>query len=138
MKIVLEEVFPYPIEKVWAAISEPEHIAGWLMKGTFSARKGLHFTFDCDDPESWTRTISGKVLEAQAPHRLQYTWAGDGDAITIVTWTLKTVDGGTLVTLVHEGFEAFGDIADVRYREHHEGWKECLLKLKSILKNNIQ
>lgn len=139
MNITIEEVFPHPIEKVWAAISEPEHLAAWLMKGTFSALTGAHYTFDCGDGDDhWTKIIFGKVLDAQAPHRLQYTWQGENSgAITTVTWTLKAVEGGTLVKMVHEGFESFGDVAATRHRAHNDGWKQCLWTLRSTLNNMI-
>jgi uncharacterized protein YndB with AHSA1/START domain len=44
LDLVLEEVYAHPIEKVWAAVTDTEHLAVWLMQNDFEPRvgKSLH------------------------------------------------------------------------------------------------
>ena len=52
------------------------------------------------------------------------TWRApwDGDQATTVTYTLEAVDGGTRLTLRHEGFGARQDSC----RDHGQGWERVL------------
>ena len=35
LDLVIEEVFAHPIEKVWTALTDREHLAAWLKRNDF-------------------------------------------------------------------------------------------------------
>jgi uncharacterized protein YndB with AHSA1/START domain len=75
--------------KVWRALTEPELIARWLV------------------PEE----VDCRIIAAEPPRFLRCAWRSDerdglGNSLdTVVTFELSpTVDGGTHLRIVHEGF----------------------------------
>jgi len=76
-------------------------------------------------------SVSGEFLEVDPPRRLVHTWrAGwDGNHPTTVTYRLEPIDGGTRVTVRHEGF---GDRVD-SCRGHSDGWELVLTWLQRHL-----
>jgi uncharacterized protein YndB with AHSA1/START domain len=77
-------------------------------------------------PCSW-----GSVLAWEPPHRLAMTWhpGQDPDPHTLVEVTFEAADGGTLVRLVHSGWENLGLPADAgaeRLGGYDEGWDVVL------------
>ena len=44
LDLVFEEVYAHPIEKVWSAVTDTEHLAAWLMQNDFEPRVGKAFT----------------------------------------------------------------------------------------------
>ena len=72
----------------------------------------------------------GEFLTIEPPRRLVHTWesAGTADAPSKVTYRLETTEGGTRLTLSHEGFAA---------RETCEafaiGWETSFARLAEIL-----
>ena len=43
-----EEVYPYPREKVWKALTDSEILAQWLMENDFKPEVGHKFTVDVE------------------------------------------------------------------------------------------
>ena len=74
-----EELYPYPIDRVWEAITDPAAISDWLMPTDFAPRLGHKFQF---------RTKP----EPGPPRRLAYTWKGGG-IDTVVTFMLQPAPG---------------------------------------------
>jgi uncharacterized protein YndB with AHSA1/START domain len=90
-----------------AAISE------WLMPTDFAPRVGHRFQFRAKPVGRWNGIVDGEVLEIERPTRIVYSWRGGGPGgekagLLRVAWTLREVDGGTLVRLEHTGFRGFG------------------------------
>ena len=73
---------------------------------------------------SYTKVVPNELL--------QFTWAADWNPgeESLVTVSLKDVDGGTEITILHENFtkEASRD-------GHNQGWTGCLDKLAATLEN---
>jgi uncharacterized protein YndB with AHSA1/START domain len=76
--------------------------------------------------------MEGEYTEVEAPHRLVLTWRSDWDAPheTRVTYMLEAIEGGTLLTLRHEGFA--GRVAACRI--HTSGWSRVLTWLEAGLR----
>lgn len=132
-----------PIEKVWRAVAEPEHVSRWFgrteLDGTGAGAVGT-MTFGPDD------VIPLRVERIDEPHLIVYRWSND-DALgrrpdvldeatsTVFTFTLEATDGGTLLTVVETGFDRTSDpAANMEY--HRTGWDEELDKLVALLEGD--
>ena len=108
--IIVDYELPYPPEKVWRALTEPEVLAGWLMPNDIRPVVGHEFTFRSQPMPGWDGVVACVVREVDAPKRLSYSWRGGSEAMrldTIVTWILAPGNaGGTLLRLEHTGFAA--------------------------------
>ncbi|HET8935733.1 MAG TPA: SRPBCC domain-containing protein [Polyangiales bacterium] len=129
--LTFERFIPVPVERVWAALTQPEVIAKWLMDNTFEPSVGHKFTFRAQPVPGWSGVTQCEVLEIVPMQKLVYTW-GDGTASvsglrTIVTWTLSAEREGTRVHFVHSGFRE-------QDRGGHEamgsGWPRILERLE--------
>lgn len=70
-----ERTFGHPVERVWAAISEPKELAHWFPSNVeLEPRTGGKITFS-GDPN--IETTTGTILTYDPPRRLSYTWYGD-------------------------------------------------------------
>jgi uncharacterized protein YndB with AHSA1/START domain len=99
-------VYPYPIEAVWHALTDPDALGQWLMPNDFQARVGHEFTFTVPPGPDWDGRVFCRVTELVPPRRLAYTWRGTDPATldTLVTFELDEVPHGTCLTLTHGGF----------------------------------
>jgi uncharacterized protein YndB with AHSA1/START domain len=106
-----EAFYPHPPELVWAALTDGEAIAQWLMPNTFEPVLGHEFQFRVDPmPMVPGHTTNCKVLEFDPPRRMVWSWAmvpakGKSKALPpqIIEWTLVPKDGGTLLSLTQRG-----------------------------------
>jgi len=102
--IPLEYDLPYPPEKVWRALTDPELLAKWLMAADMRPLVGNSFTFKAQPTPWWEGIVHREVLELDLHKRLRYTWRAS-PLDTVVTWTLTpTPSGGTRLALEHSGF----------------------------------
>lgn len=71
--------------------------------------------------------VWGTVTESDPPCRLSFTWhpGGDEDRASHVTVTFGETADGTLVRLVHEGWESFSDPIAAR-ADYDKGWPGVL------------
>ncbi len=99
---------PHPPAKVWRALTEPSLVASWLMENDIRPVVGHEFTFRTSPMPGWDGVVRCRVLEAEAPKRLSYSWRGGAPESlldSVVTWTLTaSPSGGTELTLEHSGF----------------------------------
>lgn len=103
MKIVKKEILiDAPVGKVWAHITDPEKIAGWLMPNDFAPDIGAAFSMQCQQQGK----ISCVVKEIVPPHRLVYSFTSKVTRVeTLVTLMLSPENGGTRLTLIHSGWD---------------------------------
>ncbi|MDM9382091.1 SRPBCC domain-containing protein [Chlorogloeopsis sp. ULAP01] len=119
-----EIFYPYPPQRVWQVLTNSQVLATWLMENDFEPRIGHKFRFLCPPLPGLDGSISCEVIELDEPKRLSYTWQ---DSMmcqpSIVTWTLKPVDGGTRVQLEHKGLrqEFIGVGEPMRYSQAWQG-----------------
>jgi uncharacterized protein YndB with AHSA1/START domain len=132
-----------PIEKVWAAITEAEHIAKWFGQAavldTVAVGAGGVFSFDGygDFPVL--------VEELDAPRMIAYRWTNDdargiqpaevdADHSTVFRFTLEPLAGGTQLTVVETGFATTSDPA-FNLESHRGGWDSELDELVAYLES---
>ena len=123
-RIERETSIAAPVERVWALLTEAEHVGAWFgdAGAEIDLRPGGAMAI------SWEEhgTVRARV-ERVEPHRLfSYRWAskmdaepGDG-ASTLVEFTLEPAGGGTLLRVVETGFAAL-DLPAEEQAERAEG-----------------
>lgn len=117
-----------PIERVFRAITSDEITKWW---GSPEEYRVTEYTADVRPGGRWRSTgvgangesfsVGGEFREVDPPRLVVHTWVApwDGNNETVVTYRLEPIEGGTRVTVRHEGF---ADRAD-SCRGHGEGWE---------------
>jgi uncharacterized protein YndB with AHSA1/START domain len=123
-------------ERVWAALTDPEHIVGWFGdKAEMDPQPGGRAAFGWRDLGSYRAVVS----RAEPPSFLSYRWARDIDTepaegnSTLVEFSLTDVFAGTLLRVVETGFASLhATEAEQEYavRDNTEGWQSELAELK--------
>ncbi len=121
-------VLPVTPDEAFALITQPERLRRWQ---TVSARVDLR----AGGEYRWTVTpghiAAGTYREVDPGRRVVFGWGWEGspdlgpDAST-VTITVEPTDGGTLVTLVHEG------LTEEQAASHAEGWNHYFTRLEKV------
>jgi uncharacterized protein YndB with AHSA1/START domain len=128
--LTFETELPHPPAVVWQALTDPEALSEWLMPvDDFAPVVGRRFRLRAKPMPGWDGVIDGKVLEADEPHRLAYSWKGSRmRATTTVRWTLTALPAGagTRVRLDHQGFE--GPSGALLAFMHGGGWKRFVTR----------
>jgi uncharacterized protein YndB with AHSA1/START domain len=98
LSVVVERDLPFPPERVWRALTQPQLIEEWLMKNDFAPAVGQRFTLRGD----WG-SVNCQVVTVEPNKTLAYTW-GAYDLESVVTWTLTPTRTGTHLRMEHSGF----------------------------------
>lgn len=131
-----------PIDKVWQAVTQPEHISRWFgtteLDGSDVGATG-RMTFGSNDP------IPLRIEAIDEPHSVSYCWSND-DALgthptevddataTVFTFTLEVVGDSTRLTVLETGFDRTSAPAE-NMRSHVDGWTSELDKLVALLES---
>jgi uncharacterized protein YndB with AHSA1/START domain len=112
-EVIVQRLFPHPLDRVWRAVTEAEHLATWFPGAPeVDLRVGGRVRFHefAGDPAEF-----GEVLDCEPPHLLRFTWDTD-----VVTLELTAQDDGTLLVLTNalEDAPAAASVAT--------GWETCL------------
>lgn len=119
---------PVPPDDAFALITEPERLRRWqTVSAVVDLRAGGSYR--------WTVTpghvAAGTYREVEQGKRIVFGWGWEGsdelppDAST-VTVTVEPADGGSLVTLVHEG------LTGEQAARHAEGWNHYVERLERV------
>jgi uncharacterized protein YndB with AHSA1/START domain len=114
----VERRYPHPIEKVWRAVTTPEHLGHWFPSPVeFDLRPGATMRFGAfaGDPSE-----AGTVELVDAPRRLTFTWGTDR-----LTFELTPDGDGTTFALTHSFDDRYGAPSFAT------GWDLCLAGLRS-------
>ena len=122
--LVIDREIPYPPEKIWRALTQPNLIEEWLMKNDFKPVVGHHFDFHAD----WG-SVDCEVLEVEPNKTLSYSWDSYG-VETEVTWTLTATAKGTHLRMEQTGFRADQPQA---YEGAKLGWPRFLAALEQLV-----
>ncbi|CAN5374762.1 SRPBCC family protein [soil metagenome] len=130
-----------PIEKVWAAITEAEHIAKWFPEhATLSpvevGTTGIFGWADYGD-------FPVRIEELDPPHTIAYRWGNssatastlESGESTVFRFTLEPADAGTQLTVIESGFDAFRDPA-ASMESNRGGWNSELDELVAYLEGS--
>ena len=113
---------PHPPEKVWRALTEPEHLAAWFPTTIEGERApGARLRFAHRDGAA--PPIEGEMLAYDPPRLLELRW-GEGETLR---FELRPDDGGTVLTFVNR-FDQLGKAA-----RDAAGWHACLDVLGYVL-----
>ena len=101
-QIKLNVFYPYPVEKVWQALTDRRILNTWMMNNDFEPRVGHKFKFENHSLPGIKTTIHCEVVELDPFKRLVYTWQDEiTSEPTLVIWTLTGVEDGTQLQLKH-------------------------------------
>ena len=131
-----------PVEDVWAAITEAEHLTNWFPL-TAEVKPGQGGTMLL----TWGDAFKGECnIEIWEPnHHLRTTFmdspqdgpdAPDGPMRTFVDYHLESNEGSTTLRLVHSGFGKGADW-DRLYDGVSRGWAAELRSLRHYLENHF-
>jgi uncharacterized protein YndB with AHSA1/START domain len=116
----------HPVEKVWAALTNPAQRAQWLAPGeielTLGGRVSLAFT-DGDG------VIDGQVTAIAPPRLLEFTWTDQDNDFGFVRWELMAEEGGTHLVLTHNVPESAREFGLPMLA----GWHSLLDRLAALL-----
>lgn len=126
--------FEAPIERVWAAWTQPDLLALW-----YCPNPDLPLAVDADVvPGGAFRVVmggtyvaSGRYTSVEPPTLLEFTWAWEHEpdgGESIVRVELAAEASGTELTLIHRDLESEEDAAG-----HAEGWELSLGRLAEFL-----
>jgi len=125
----LQRRYPHPIEKVWRAVTTPEHLGQWFPSSVeVDLRVGgaMRFTFGLGDgAEGDGPAMTGEVVELDPPRLLAFTWGDAG-----LRFALAPDGDGTILTLT----QTFDDTAGGA--SFATGWGLCLAGLAALLEGD--
>jgi len=116
-----ERTYAHPIERVWAAISEPTELAHWFPSAVrYQPELGGAVEFSADP---YADDAAGVVLAYDPPYRFSLTWMSDE-----LHFILEPVDEGhcrlTLVNVLADRDAA---------ARNASGWHACLAELDKLV-----
>lgn len=139
-RIEREITIAAPVERVWAVLTEPEHVGSWFGQGKptpVDLRPGGTMLFDHGKYGQFPTTI----VKVDPPHHFSYRWASgfpgeqaaEGNS-TLVEFTLTPDGDGTHLRVVETGFAGLDIPADrvdtAGYESHSLGWTEQAENIK--------
>lgn len=156
-RLFIQRIFAASRDRVWEAWTDPGLIARWWGPASFTApvirvdlREGGRYLFGMRSPDGQDFWSTGVYREIAPAERLVFTdsfadaegnvvpastygMSGDWPRELLVTVTFEEHDGGTKMTLQHEGIPA-GESLDMT----EAGWNESLDRLASLLNERQQ
>jgi uncharacterized protein YndB with AHSA1/START domain len=118
--------YAHPIDKVWAAVSDNEHLLSWfphrIVGDLLTPGAELHFESTGDGAPPF----AGRVLRAEPPHLLEFLWGTD-----TIRFELHPDGGGCRFTLT-DVFDPLGKAA-----RDGAGWHTCLDFLEAALDGTV-
>lgn len=125
--IRFERIYPYPIETVWVALTEPAALGQWLMTTDFVPEPGRAFQMWCKNVTGEVDRYLCKVIALEPHQRMLWSWILDGrqsDGETYVEFQLEPVANGTCLTIYHRG-----DRESFTIESFKNGWPSKLEQL---------
>lgn len=117
----IERRYPFPPEKLWRVITEPEQLSQWFPTAVqFDLEVGADTRFDHGDGCGPIR--GGSVTEIDPVRRFAFSWNGE-----LLRWELARDGDGCVMTFSHT-FNDQRRAASVR-----SGWAGCLDVLGKLL-----
>ena len=137
-KHVFEVQIAAPPEAVWRAIIEGDLTRRYFFETTVESdwKPGSALVYRDHEGQ---RLVEGEVISCEPHIRLAYTWKAlwspevAAEKPSRVTWELRPFEGGTRLTLVHDGFEAESTL----YAEVGGGWPGILERMKLVVEEQV-
>jgi len=122
-RIRLEKRLQHPPAKVWAYLTDPALLAKWWAPNDILPVVGHHFHFDMGQ---WGKQPC-EILAVEPGHFLSYSFA-PGTLDTTISWKLAPDGEGTLLEMVHEGFDLDSPMTKAAFEGMSQGWPDVLDK----------
>jgi uncharacterized protein YndB with AHSA1/START domain len=121
-------------ERVWRAITQPQHFSKWFGGDIQFARLvvGEAMSFAAGGESG-----PGRIAAVEPPERFAYYWTAEpgNPTETLVTFRLDSVPEGTLITVTEEEFEALPDeVRRKRFDMNNEGWSIQVQNIAAYLR----
>jgi uncharacterized protein YndB with AHSA1/START domain len=127
-EIRLERLYTQSPSKIWRALTVPELVARWWASGDIRAEVGHRFHMDMGQ---WGQQPC-EVLEVEIERRFSYRFAVP-TLNTIITWQLAPTGTGTLLTLIHNGFDLESPLGRRAYEGMQPGWPGILERIATVV-----
>jgi uncharacterized protein YndB with AHSA1/START domain len=143
MQIERETTIAAPVERVWAVLTEAEHVGRWFSDAgaEIDLRPGGAIVL------RWAEMGTGRarIVDVEPPRRFSYRWAPiqehwgeepDDRNSTLVEFTLASEGYGTRLRGVESGFEALEGTDEQRRRSvemNTEGWESQLGNVRDYI-----
>jgi uncharacterized protein YndB with AHSA1/START domain len=124
----IERTLPGPIERVWDYLTDPDKRGTWLASGTMDLRVGgrveLRFLNsglsapDDPPPPKYASHVGetrmpGRITACDPPHLLSYTWGGESDDASEISFELRPRGNEVQLVLTHRRLATRGDMLSV-------------------------
>jgi len=130
-------VFAASRETVWSFLTEKDKLAQWFHPATSDFVEGEDYALVREDDDgTQVKQCWGTVLKMDKPDSLVYSFTIGplNGALTTVTWTLEEIEGGTKLTLQHDGIEeAAGEAAIRLLLALDKGWDKHADQLRDSI-----
>jgi len=135
--VALDRVIAAPRAKVYRAWLDPELLARWMGPDDFSVvmatvdeRVGGEHRVELIDPDGAPHIFTSVIGELVPDERIVLTFRFHPEAEdTLLTITLRDVEGGTQLRLEHERITGEGPLTG---ESVNEGWSQTLSKLQAL------
>lgn len=128
-KIEMDVHYPYSVDKVWAALTDPQELGSWYMRPEgFKAVVGTRFQLHSKPNAFYNGIAYCEVLSVEAPTRIRWSQSDkeSGPPTFTLTWTLTAEGDGTRLSLLQDGLSGLrGQMIKVFMSK---GWKSLLEK----------
>lgn len=115
----LDRTVTHPIDKVWRAVTESEHLSQWFPAHVeIEMTAGGTVSFDLGGGEM----MYGKVISLDPPHQISFTWGDD-----VLSFDLAPEVGVTRLRMTHTFDDHAGGASFAA------GWQACLAALSPVL-----
>ena len=96
---------PYPIERVWAALTDPLERQAWFGETVIDGRAGGTIEMMPTDPPAApdAKRLTGRILVWEPPYVLEHEWHQRIVEDSVVRYELRPAGTGTLLTFTHTG-----------------------------------
>lgn len=145
-RIEREIAIEAPIERVWAALTQPASVSAWFCNGeeiTIDLRVGGIMTLDHGNHGAY-KTV---IVSLDPPNVFSYRWASAYPGVlateensTLVEFTLTSTPKGTLLRVVESGFDSLVIPEDrleaAGYESHSHGWPSVIGELAKYVMAN--
>jgi uncharacterized protein YndB with AHSA1/START domain len=135
--LTLVRRFKAPVARVFAAMTQAEHIARWwgpdpgeALSAEADARPGGRYRVVFQTRDGLTHETFGTYHEVVPDRRVVFTmsWTTTPDRESLVTLDFAAVPEGTELTVLHEQF-----VDEAVRVSHLQGWSGTLEKLRVLL-----